>query len=125
MPWFRLEDSFHANPKVTAAGNAAVGLWVRCATWSAQYLTDGRIPAGVVRRFGTRREIDALTEARLWVPVGDEFVIADWLEYQPSALEVKQRRRRDAERKRRERENVDRDPVTGQFTSRRPDDPIQ
>jgi len=119
MPWFRLEDSFYANPKVMVAGNAAVGLWVRCATWSAQQLTDGRIPAHIVTGFGNRREIDRLTAARLWVPVGDEYVIADWLEYQPSALEVKERRKRDAERKRRGRENATHDVATGQFTSGR------
>src|SRR5262245_6338654 len=101
------------------AGNAAVGLWVRCAAWSAQQLTDGRIPADIVAGFGNRREIDRLTAARLWVPVGDEYVIADWLEYQPSALEVKERRKRDADRKRAERAHgyaaVARDPVTGRF----------
>jgi hypothetical protein len=104
MPWFRLEDSFYANPKVMAAGNPAIGLWVRSATWSAAQLTDGHIPGHIAASFGSRREADALTTARLWVPVGDEFVIADWLEYQPSALEVKERRKRDAERKRAGRE---------------------
>jgi hypothetical protein len=44
MPWFRLEDSFHNHPKVHQAGNAAIGLWVRCGTYSAQYLTDGHVP---------------------------------------------------------------------------------
>ena len=57
MPWFRLEDSFHANPKVKHAGNPAVGLWVRCGTWSSAYLTDGHIPFGVARDFGSRREM--------------------------------------------------------------------
>jgi hypothetical protein len=104
MPWFRLEDSFYANPKVMAAGNPAIGLWVRAATWSAAQLTDGHIPAHIARGLGTKREADALTTARLWVPCDGEFVIADWLEYQPSALEVKERRKRDAERKRRGRE---------------------
>jgi hypothetical protein len=104
MPWFRLEDSFYANPKVMEAGNAAVGLWVRCSTWSAAQLTDGHIPAHIVTSFGARREADALTTARLWVPCDGEFVIADWLDYQPSALEVKERRKRDAERKRKGRE---------------------
>lgn len=126
MPWFRLEDSFYANPKVTLAGNAAVGLWVRCATWSATHLTDGHIPAHIVRGFGSKRETEALTSARLWVPVGDEFVIADWFEYQPSALEVKERRKRDAERKRAGRETQARTGKprnrAGQYTT--PEDPF-
>jgi hypothetical protein len=124
MPWFRLEDSFYNHPKVRRAGNAGAGLWVRCGTWSAAYLTDGHVPLEVAQDFGTRREIAALTAARLWVPVDDELVIADWLDYQPSALEIKERRKRDAERKRRGREAVDRDSATGQWASRRGQDPF-
>ena len=39
------------------------------------------------------------------MPCDGEFVIADWLEYQPSALEVKERRKRDADRKRKGHES--------------------
>ena len=103
MAWFRLDDSFYSNPKVMAAGNAAVGLWVRCAAWSAAHLTDGEIPVDVAHSFGTRKDVNSVTTARLWVLVDDRFVIPDWLDYQLSSVEVKERRRRDAERKRNER----------------------
>jgi hypothetical protein len=119
MPWFRLEESFYFHPKVMAAGNAATGLWVRCATWSAQHLTDGRIPVATVRTMGSRAEMNACSRAGLWVQVDDEVIIPNWLEYQPSALEVKIRRERDAERKRIERGNADRDSVTGRYVSKR------
>jgi hypothetical protein len=100
MPWFRLDDGFYDHRKVAHAGNCAIGLWVRCATWSARHLTDGHIPAEIVRTLGKPREIAALTDAGMWVPTGTEYVMPDYLEYNPSAKEVKEKRRADAERKR-------------------------
>ena len=98
MPWFRLEDSFHHHPKVLRAGNAAVGLWVRCGTYSAQYLTDGHVPAEIAREYGRPREIDALVETALWLPNGDGFEIRDFLEYQPSAEDIRAERAKARER---------------------------
>jgi hypothetical protein len=122
MPWFRVEDSFHGHPKVTDAGNAAVGLWVRCGTYSAQWLTDGYIPARVARGFGSRREIEALLGSRLWVPADGGYLMPDYLDYNPSAEQVKLERKRAAERQRRQRERgweaLGHDD-TGRFMSRR------
>ena len=101
MPWFRLDDGFYDNPKVTRAGNAAIGLWVRCATWSARQLTDGHIPTNIVRTLGKPSEAAALTRSGLWTLDGDEYVMPDYLDYNPSANEVKQRRKTDSERRRR------------------------
>lgn len=86
MAWFRLDDVFHAHPKVLAAGNAAVGLWVRAATYSAAYELDGRVPAHVAEGYAGRpREIELLTESGLWLPNGHGFVIRDFLQYNPAA----------------------------------------
>jgi hypothetical protein len=92
MPWFRLEDSFYDNPKVSRAGNAAIGLWVRCATWSARHLTDGHIPVDIMRGFGRPTEAAKLETVGMWTLVEGEYLIPDWLEYNPSAAEVKRRR---------------------------------
>lgn len=123
MPWFRVEENFHSHPKVRRAGNAATGLWVRCGTWSSNYLTDGFIPEETVREFGNRRELDALLATRLWVSVESGVLMPDYLEYNPSAEQVRQQRKRDAERKRSARANgaqaVDHDSTTGQFRPRR------
>ena len=116
MPWFRIEDAFHSHPKVKQAGNAATGLWVRCGTWSAAYLTDGFIPDQTVREFGNRREIDALLASRLWLPGDNGVVMPDYLDYNPSAEQVRLQRKRDTERKRRAAQSTDRDPISGQFT---------
>lgn len=121
MPWFRLEDSFHSNLKVQRAGNGAVGLWVRCGTWSSHYLTDGVIPPEVYTSMGRTREVEALVAQRLWVPTSEGMLMPDYLDYQPSKAEVDQRRKKDMERKRAQREAVDHDPVSGRFTSRRTD----
>ena len=52
MSWFRIDDRFHSHPKVLRAGNAAVGLWVRCGAYSTDYGTDGLVLAEIVARFG-------------------------------------------------------------------------
>jgi hypothetical protein len=105
MPWFRLEDSFHNHPKVHQAGNAAIGLWVRCGTYSAQYLTDGHVPTDLARRYGRTREIDALRDAHLWVDNGDGFLIPDYLEYNPSKKQVLADRAAARERQAKRRRN--------------------
>lgn len=88
MPWFRLEDSFHSHPKVVEAGNAATGLWVRCGTYSASYLTDGYVPGDLARTVGRAGEIDKLLAARLWIVKEDGFVMPDYLDYNPSREQV-------------------------------------
>ena len=62
----------------------AVGAWVRCGTYSASYLTDGRIPLDIARRYGKAREIAAAIDAGLWVENGVGLVVPDYLEYNPS-----------------------------------------
>lgn len=81
--WFKLDDRFHSHWKVVAAGNAAIGLWVRCCTWSADYKRDGKVPADIARMYGTADEMGALADAGLWLPNGDGFVVPDFLEYNP------------------------------------------
>ncbi len=107
MPWFRLEDTFGGHPKVDQAGNAATGLWVRCATYSAQYLLDGHIPADVARRYGKPREINALLNAGLWIQNGDGgYVIPDYLEFNPSRQQVLAKREADRQRQARQRRDT-------------------
>lgn len=75
MTWFRLDDGFALHAKVVTAGNAAVGLWVRAACWSAAQLTDGRIPVAVAKTLGTHKEAVALETAGLWRRHGDTWVL--------------------------------------------------
>lgn len=105
MPWFRIEDNFHQHPKVMEAGNAAVGLWVRCGTYSASYLTDGHVPAGVAASYGKPKEVEALLSSRLWVENANGFLMPDYLEYNPSAEQVRAERAAARLRQARKRRN--------------------
>ena len=97
MSWFRLDDKFHSNQKVIAARNAAVGLYVRCGTWSADQGTEGRIPSHVALMFGTKAEIARVSAAGLWQPTDYGYLIRDYLEYNLSNEEVADRRDKRAE----------------------------
>lgn len=107
MPWFKLEDSFYNHPKVVSAGNASTGLWVRCGTYSAQYLTDGFIPVEIARQYGRAAEIDKLLAVGLWKVKDDGLVMPDYLQYNPSKEQVHAERdaARDRQAKRRRKSN--------------------
>jgi len=121
MTWFKLTDQFHSNPKVLKAGNAPIGLWVRCATYSANWELDGRVPMEIAHQYGIRSDIDVLTSVRLWIPRDGDYVIPDFLEFNPSHKEIELNREREAAKKRRQRSagtaSVARD-SNGQYMSR-------
>lgn len=73
MPWFKIDDSAHSHPKFIRAGNAALGLWLRCGSYSAQHLLEGFIPKAVVKPFGgTPAQVRKLLEAGLWHDAGHD-----------------------------------------------------
>jgi len=66
MPWFRIDDKAHSHPKLIKAGNAAIGLWLRCGAYAAQHLTDGLVPGVVAELYGTKPQATKLVKAGLW-----------------------------------------------------------
>lgn len=88
MTWFRVDDSFAFHAKIVAAGNAALGLWVRAGAWSSQQLTDGFVPTHMVPSLGNRAQATALVKAGVWLDEEGGYRFHDWLNYQPSAAEV-------------------------------------
>jgi hypothetical protein len=92
MPWFKVDDSLAFHAKVVAAGNAPLGLWIRAGAWCAQQLTDGHVPAHMIRAFGTSGQAAALVKAGLWERTDDGYCFHDWLDYQPTAAEVQAER---------------------------------
>ena len=73
MPWFKIDDSAHSHPKFLRAGNAALGLWLRCGSYSAQHLLEGFVPKNVVKPFGgTPAQVRKLIEAGLWHEAGHD-----------------------------------------------------
>lgn len=93
MAWFKVDDALAFHVKVITAGNAAMGLWVRAGSWCAQQLTDGHVPANIVRTFGASSEdVQALCAVGLWHEVEDGYQFHDWGEYQPTREKVLQDR---------------------------------
>lgn len=98
MPWFKVDDQLAFNAKVVAAENEAMGLWVRCGSWSSAQLTDGFIPTHMANAManGMAKECgaDALVMAGLWDEVEGGYKFHDWSEFQPSASSEREKRRK-------------------------------
>lgn len=116
MPWFVVDDSAHSHPKLINAGNAAIGLWMRCGSYAAQHLTDGIVPSAVAAMYGTRPQAEKLVRLGLWHraghgcgrcihPVPGDYVMHDYHRYNPTRRQVLERRARAAEKKRKQRAN--------------------
>lgn len=98
MAWFKVDDQLAFNAKIVAAGNEAMGLWVRAGSWSAAQLTDGFVPnhMAIAMANGMAKECgaDALVMAGLWHEVEGGYQFHDWSEFQPSAEAEKEKRRK-------------------------------
>lgn len=91
MPWFKIDDASHSHPKFVAAGNAAIGLFVRCGAYSAQHLTEGVVPGVIAALYGTEPQARKLVKVGLWhaaehqcprcpQPNPGDFIIHDFFE---------------------------------------------
>lgn len=111
--WFRVDDGFLEHPKVLDAADRLSGknslgriaaVWLEVGLYSARSLTDGFIPYRLIDRLHTdskpREVLLALSRAGLGARERDGFRLHDWADYNPSASEVKSKRKRDRERKR-------------------------
>lgn len=91
MTWFKVDDNLAFHPKVLAAGNTAMGLWVRAGAWSSDQLTDGHIPAAMLPAFGARKaDAERLVTAGLWSQEDDGYQFHEWLDRNPSRAEVEE-----------------------------------
>lgn len=120
MAWFKVDDQLAFNAKIVAAGNEAMGLWVRAGSWSAAQLTDGFVPEHMANAMaggskpcgehcGHGKQIAngmakpcgaiSLVNALLWDEVEGGYQFHDWLEFQPSGQEEKARRREISEKR--------------------------
>jgi hypothetical protein len=125
MPWFKVDDGFHDHPKVLTAGNAAIGLWTRCGSYASKQSTNGFIPNAIAHAYGTKTVIEKLVGSGLWIRVDGGYQMHDFLDYNPTADQVKADRRAAAERQakwRESRRESRRDnPVTSRRESHDPD----
>ena len=119
MPWFKIDDSAHSHPKFVRAGNAALGLWLRCGAYSAQHLLEGVVPGDVAKMYGTAPQAAKLVRVGLWhgtghdcprcpQPGAGDYVIHDFFEggRNSTRAQVEASRRAAAERQAKRRARV-------------------
>lgn len=106
MTWFKVDDSFHAHPKVLATEPAALGLWVIAGAWSSAHLTDGVVPDHALPRLlpGSEELAQKLVAAGLWRRIKGGYRFHDWANYQPSKADVEDERANARERMRKLRQ---------------------
>lgn len=84
MTYFPLPDKFHSDPRFVGLSDAAVALYARAASWSADQLTDGVVPTTALAMLSASPELasEELCERRVWRRTRRAFQFADW----PSAV---------------------------------------
>lgn len=96
MTWARIDDQFPNHPKIVAVGPLAGWLHVCAICYCNSQLTDGYIPSGMLRRLADVPDADALADALvtigLWERTDAGYLIHDFLEYNPPAERVKEKR---------------------------------
>jgi hypothetical protein len=99
VTWFKVDDSFHAHPKVLATNPAALGLWVVAGAWSSAHLTEGYVPDHALPRLlpDSAELARALVAAGLWRKVRGGHQFHDWTDYNPTADDVRAMREKRAE----------------------------
>lgn len=105
MTWLKTDDAYYDHAKIAALGSHEYRLHHGAQLLAARMESDGRVTKWQVE--GLRRRgmppvaklTKALVDAGLWHCEGDEFVIHDFLDYNPSRAEIEARRAADAERK--------------------------
>lgn len=117
MPWFKVDDTMAHHHKVMAAGNAAMGLWVRAGAYCAQQLTDGHVSHAALATLGTAAQAARLVAAGLWDDAPGGFRFHDWDDYQPTKSDVLAERAAAKERQARWRANRRRNAVTDTVTN--------
>ena len=121
-----MDDGFWSHPKTLQLSPTAVALWVRAGSWSCQQLTDGVVPTYTLPMFGADEDSAVeLVGVGYWHEVDGGYEFHDWDDYQEASEQVKERRKKNAEKMRRWREakaekgvrNEVSDEVTNQVTN--------
>jgi hypothetical protein len=121
MSWARLDDQMAFHAKIIKAGNEAVGAWVRMITYSCAHLTDGKVTKEVALSIAPQRVVTKAVTAGLLDLDGDGYIVHDFLDWNPPAEVVLEKRRADAERKAKGRMNQRRGD-SGRYLPEVPDD---
>ena len=112
MTWAKLDDQFVEHPRISPLSDKAFRLHVAAICHASRKLTDGHISATDIRILqaltrARTKHIEELLASGVWTANGGSgWVIRDYLDYNPPADQVKERRRKWAERQQRHRGNV-------------------
>jgi hypothetical protein len=104
MTWAKLDDGFVDHPKVDPLSDGAFRLHVAGIVMCSRLLTDGVVADERVSRLVPRfkkAQLAELEAAGLWEAMDGGWVIHDYLDFNPSAEQVKADRAKTAERQRR------------------------
>jgi hypothetical protein len=120
MGWLKIDDGFRDHPKIIQLSDAAFRLHVCAMSWCAEGCTNGVVKGVVMkdlRRLVRRRVkletlVDELVSFGLLERVGDDYVIHDFLDYNPSREQVLARRAGNRNRQQSFRQRASRNAVT-------------
>jgi hypothetical protein len=111
VTWVRLDDGFADHPKLVGIGPTALAVHVWALCYCSRHLTDGFVDLSatkgipwVSKRSAREGAIERLIGAGLWSREDGGYLIHDFLEYNPDAANVREKRRLKAERQARWRE---------------------
>jgi hypothetical protein len=119
--WVKLDDGIADHPKFFDAGRhlgrhgiaRAFAVYVAGLAYANKHLTDGFLSESVVKSFKIDRKpgeialVLGFADVGLWDPVPGGWRIHDYHHHNPKSQDVKDKRERDAARKRQEREEKD------------------
>lgn len=113
MSWFKVDDGFADHPKVvelqeSPGWKGALALWTLAGSWSSRHLTDGHVPAAIVKRLGcTPKDARMLVSAGLWLDAEGGYRFHDYTDCNPTRDEVEAKREATRKRVSKHREKRD------------------
>lgn len=97
MTWLKLDDGFARHRKIAPLSDRAFRLHVTVMLECASQLTDGKMPKNLIdtlpkapRGRALKSTIIELMESGVWEDCGEEVLVHDYLDFNPSAEEAKQ-----------------------------------
>jgi hypothetical protein len=129
VSWFKVDDHLTFHPKVLSVGNEAIGAWVRLGAYCGGHLTDGAVPAAIALSVCGNKIAAQLVAAGFLEQRDGSYLMHDYLDYNPSAEQVKAARAASAERQARHRQrngvtNDNSNGVTNTVSNGCPDQPV-
>jgi hypothetical protein len=118
MVWFRVDDSLADHPKLLElqaqkGWQGALALWTLAGSWCGKHLTNGYVPASVVKRLAcSQRDAELLCDVGFWERAEGGYTFHDWKARNPLREQVETEREKTRNRVAKSRGNANRNGVT-------------